>query len=116
MPTAYLHDNVSRNSKHILKKSCHCFLDLSASSASANGGASGSHGPSGSQEGSVSHGSGGSQGEDADPKAEADNSFRQYRRLCADIADVNSYNEKTRILSIYLKKGNSGGKLSPLRY
>ena len=44
-----------------------------------------------------------------DPETEADNSFRQFRRLCADIADVNSYNEKTRIVSHYLKKGNSGG-------
>ena len=47
---------------------------------------------------------------DADPAmVERDNSFRQFRRLCADIAEENSYTEKTNLVATYLKKGNSGG-------
>ncbi|KAI0232597.1 hypothetical protein LSAT2_017077 [Lamellibrachia satsuma] len=60
----------------------------------------------------AAHGGGGggsgSTKTESDPEMELDNSFRQFRRLCADIADVNSYNEKTRIVSTYLRKGNSG--------
>ena len=48
---------------------------------------------------------------DADPTmVERDNSFRQFRRLCADIAEENSYTGKTNLVSNYLKKGNSGGE------
>ena len=39
-----------------------------------------------------------------------DNSFRQFRRLCADIAEESSYLEKTKIISTFLKKGSSGSK------
>ncbi|XP_074662069.1 DNA ligase 3-like isoform X2 [Tubulanus polymorphus] len=39
---------------------------------------------------------------------EKDNSFRLYRQLCANIADESSYIGKTRIVSDYLTKGNSG--------
>ena len=47
---------------------------------------------------------------DADPgMVERDNSFRQFRRLCADIAEENSYTGKTSLVFNYLTKGNSGG-------
>ncbi|XP_064610448.1 DNA ligase 3-like [Liolophura sinensis] len=39
---------------------------------------------------------------------EKDNSFRQFRRLCADIAEENSYNGKTQLVSNYLRKGSRG--------
>ncbi|XP_067659530.1 DNA ligase 3-like isoform X2 [Haliotis asinina] len=44
----------------------------------------------------------------ADGDTERDNSFRQFRRLCADIAEENSYTGKTALVSNYLRKGNSG--------
>ncbi|XP_071109964.1 DNA ligase 3-like [Haliotis cracherodii] len=44
----------------------------------------------------------------ADADTERDNSFRQFRRLCADIAEENSYTGKTALVSNYLRKGNSG--------
>ncbi len=48
----------------------------------------------------------------ADPAViEKDNSFRQFRRLCADIAEENSYTGKTNLVATYLKKGNGGGKM-----
>ena len=37
-----------------------------------------------------------------------DNSFRQYRRLCADIADEPSYTGKTKLIQTYIEKGSSG--------
>ncbi|KAK6175663.1 hypothetical protein SNE40_014070 [Patella caerulea] len=45
---------------------------------------------------------------DDSPEAEKDNSFRQFRRLCAEIAEENSYLGKTKIVSDYIRKGNSG--------
>ena len=42
---------------------------------------------------------------------EKDNAFRQFRRLCADIAEEASYTGKTALVSKYLKKGHSGGEL-----
>ena len=39
---------------------------------------------------------------------EKDNSFRQYRRLCADIADESSYTGKTKLIQTYLQKGSTG--------
>ncbi|GFS06592.1 DNA ligase [Elysia marginata] len=45
---------------------------------------------------------------DPDPFAEKDNSFRQFRRLCADIADENSYLGKTKLVKTYIAKGHSG--------
>ena len=42
--------------------------------------------------------------------AEKDNSFREYRKLCAEIAEESSYNGKTAILSQFLQKGSTGGK------
>lgn len=41
-----------------------------------------------------------------------DNSFRQYRCLCAEIAEENSYNSKTAIVEKFLKKGSSGSEFS----
>jgi len=41
--------------------------------------------------------------------AHKDNSFRLFRKLCADVADENSHTGKTNIISKYLVKGNSGG-------
>ncbi|XP_077998506.1 DNA ligase 3-like [Glandiceps talaboti] len=43
-----------------------------------------------------------------DEMTRRDNSFRQFRRLCVDIADESSYLGKTKLVSTYLKKGNSG--------
>ncbi|GFO42469.1 DNA ligase [Plakobranchus ocellatus] len=43
-----------------------------------------------------------------DPFAEKDNSFRQFRRLCADIAEENSYIGKTKLVNTYITKGHSG--------
>ena len=43
--------------------------------------------------------------------AEKDNSFRQFRRLCADIAEEPSYTGKTAIVAKYIKKGSSGGEV-----
>ena len=40
--------------------------------------------------------------------SEKDNSFRQYRRLCADVADEPSYTGKTKLIQTYLQKGSSG--------
>ncbi|ESO91269.1 hypothetical protein LOTGIDRAFT_228755 [Lottia gigantea] len=44
------------------------------------------------------------------PEAEKDNSFREFRRLCALIAEENSYTGKTAIVSKYIKKGSNGDK------
>ena len=43
-----------------------------------------------------------------------DNSFRQFRRLCEDLEKEPSYNAKTNLVAMYLKYGNSGGKLMPV--
>lgn len=37
-----------------------------------------------------------------------DNSFKQFRRLCAQIADVPSYNAKTDLVQKYFRKGSEG--------
>ena len=44
-----------------------------------------------------------------DGAVEKDNSFRQMRKLCADIAAESSYTGKTSILSNYITGTNSGG-------
>ena len=46
----------------------------------------------------------------ADPAAEKDNAFKQFRRVCADIAEVPGYNDKTSRVAKFLDKGTSGGK------
>lgn len=43
--------------------------------------------------------------------AEKDNSFREYRKLCAEIAEESSYNGKTAILARFLEKGSTGGMI-----
>ncbi|KAL8569648.1 hypothetical protein ACOMHN_005765 [Nucella lapillus] len=43
-----------------------------------------------------------------DPNVEKDNSFRQFRRLCADLAEENSYTGKTQLVHTYITKGHSG--------
>ena len=45
-----------------------------------------------------------------EPDVEKDNSFRQFRRLCADIADENSYTGKTQLVHNYISKGHSGSE------
>ena len=42
--------------------------------------------------------------------AEKDNSFRQFRRLCAEISEENRYTNKTQLVSKFIKKGTSGSK------
>nr|XP_061801788.1 DNA ligase 3-like isoform X1 [Nerophis lumbriciformis] len=36
--------------------------------------------------------------------------FREFRKLCAMVADVNSYNSKTQIIEKFLRKGTGGDK------
>lgn len=43
-----------------------------------------------------------------DKHADKDNSFRNFRCLCADIAEENSYLGKTKIVSDYISRGASG--------
>ncbi|XP_060066449.1 DNA ligase 3-like [Ylistrum balloti] len=43
-----------------------------------------------------------------DDNGERDDTFREFRRLCAEIADESSYNSKTALVTKYLKKGSSG--------
>lgn len=50
------------------------------------------------------------QASNADPH-HPDNSFREYRKLCARIADVSSYLAKTREVADFLKKGSDGSML-----
>jgi len=42
-------------------------------------------------------------------KSGKDDSFREFRRLCAEIAEENSYTGKTAIVSKFITKGSSGG-------
>lgn len=39
---------------------------------------------------------------------EKDNSFRQFRKLCADLAEENGYNGKTAIVERYITDGVTG--------
>ena len=39
-----------------------------------------------------------------------DMSFRQFRKLCADIADEGGYKDKTQIVATFIDKGSSGSK------
>ena len=43
-----------------------------------------------------------------DPKHK-DCLFREFRKLCALVAENNSYNVKTQIIEKYLRKGSGGG-------
>lgn len=38
-----------------------------------------------------------------------DNSFREFRRVCANVAEESSYIGKTNIVATFLKKGTSKG-------
>ena len=45
------------------------------------------------------------------PKGEPghkDNSFREFRRICAAVAGVSSYNAKTEVVRDFFKKGSDG--------
>lgn len=44
-----------------------------------------------------------------DDDFEKDDGFREFRRLCANIADESSYLSKTNLVQKYLTKGTSGG-------
>jgi len=41
---------------------------------------------------------------------EKDNSFREFRKLCADIANENSHTGKTALVAKYLEKGSTGSE------
>ena len=41
--------------------------------------------------------------------SEKDDSFREFRRLCADIAEENTYTGKTAIVTKFITKGSSAG-------
>lgn len=49
-----------------------------------------------------------SEGE-ASEAARKDNNFRVFRRICAEIADVSAYSEKSARLNEFLSKGTTGG-------
>lgn len=41
---------------------------------------------------------------------EKDNSFREFRKLCADIANENSHTGKTALVAKYIDKGSTGSQ------
>lgn len=41
--------------------------------------------------------------------------FREFRKLCATVAEHNSYNVKTQIIEKFLRKGSGGGRCVPPR-
>ncbi|XP_061196299.1 DNA ligase 3-like [Saccostrea echinata] len=45
---------------------------------------------------------------DRDSPGHRDDSFREFRRLCADISDENSYLAKTKLVQDFINKGSSG--------
>eukprot|EP00057_Strongylocentrotus_purpuratus_P017005 XP_011671479.1 PREDICTED: DNA ligase 3 [Strongylocentrotus purpuratus] len=51
------------------------------------------------------------QGDGSDPK-HPDNSFREYRKLCARIADISGHHAKTKVVAAYLKRGADGDTFS----
>ncbi|XP_062261926.1 DNA ligase 3 [Platichthys flesus] len=71
-------------------------------------GPSGSPGPSSSSPPTASQGSALST-QLCDPQHK-DCLFREFRKLCATVAEHNSYNVKTQIIEKYLKKGSCGDK------
>uniref|UniRef100_A0A8C3AUS7 DNA ligase n=1 Tax=Cyclopterus lumpus TaxID=8103 RepID=A0A8C3AUS7_CYCLU len=75
--------------------------------AKTNAGSSGSPGPSSPS----ANGSGGSplSAQLCDPQHK-DCLFREFRKLCAMVAEQNSYNVKTQIIEKFLRKGSAGDK------
>lgn len=47
--------------------------------------------------------------------ADKDNSFREFRKLCAEIAEESSYNSKTAIVARFLDKGSTGSEFDMQR-
>lgn len=47
-------------------------------------------------------------------KTSRDNSFREFRILCAKISEEPSYNAKTKIVSDFFSKGSDEGKVKML--
>jgi len=45
-----------------------------------------------------------------DADKEKDNSFREFRKLCADIANENSHTGKTALVAKYIEKGSTGSQ------
>jgi len=43
--------------------------------------------------------------------AEKDDSFREFRRICALVAEVPAYTDKSSILRKFFLKGSSGGTI-----
>ncbi|XP_050934724.1 LOW QUALITY PROTEIN: DNA ligase 3 [Lates calcarifer] len=74
----------------------------------AKAGTSSSSGPSSSSPAKASQGSALSS-QLCDPQHK-DCLFREFRKLCAMVAENNSYNAKTQIIEKYLKKGSAGDK------
>lgn len=48
--------------------------------------------------------------EDVIPTSTRDDSFREFRRLCAELSNASAYTEKTAIVKRMLTKGSEGGK------
>lgn len=48
---------------------------------------------------------------ESDAPGHRDDSFREFRRLCAEIAEENSYLAKTKLVHDFINKGSSGGKI-----
>ena len=48
-------------------------------------------------------------GTGSDITGHRDDSFREFRRLCAEIAEESSYLAKTKLVHDFINKGSSGG-------
>lgn len=88
-------------------QSLKCIFFLSVLSAAKAGSSTSSPGPS-SSPAKVSQGSALS-AQLCDPQHK-DCLFREFRKLCATVAEHNSYNTKTQIIEKFLRKGSAGGR------
>lgn len=48
--------------------------------------------------------------------AEKDNSFREFRKICAEVADIASYTSKTEVLKEFFQKGTGKGEFFSMRF
>uniref|UniRef100_A0A4W6CVF1 DNA ligase n=1 Tax=Lates calcarifer TaxID=8187 RepID=A0A4W6CVF1_LATCA len=90
------------------KKKVQGKLNTTGQLMAAKAGTSSSSGPSSSSPAKASQGSALSS-QLCDPQHK-DCLFREFRKLCAMVAENNSYNAKTQIIEKYLKKGSAGDK------
>lgn len=84
-----------------------CFPPLS--SATKAGGSGSSSGSSSSPAPSASPSQGSSLSAQLCDPQHKDSLLREFRKLCAMVAEINSYNSKTQIIEKFLRKGSGGG-------